>query len=174
MKQLFFITGVNGVGKTTVIKYLKNLLGPAFEIHDFDERGVPNNAGRQWRFDETEYWIALGKENSEKNISTIICGFAKPSEINDPSVGLILLDADEATIKKRLWNRYQTPESIQIIERVVGKPVQKFIDDNVYYSSIMRQEAAKFGIKIIDTTTLSPEQVAENITQYLKSDSNTL
>jgi 2-phosphoglycerate kinase len=170
MKEIFFITGVNGVGKTSIIKYLKNTLDPHFEVHDFDERGVPNNAGRDWRLEETKHWITLGKENGKQNISTIICGFARPSEISDESVGFILLDANEETIKQRLWSRYQTTESIQIIEKVVNKPVQRFIDDNILFSKVMREEATKYGVKIIDTTQLTPEQVAKNIVDYLNSD----
>lgn len=166
--KIFFVTGVNGVGKTSVIQPLKSLLPSGFEIHDFDERGVPNGGGREWRLKETEYWIGLGKENILKNISTIICGFAKPSEMKESPVTLMLLDAEGETIRKRLMNRHYSPESIEIIEKVVGKSVQKFIDDNVYYSSIMRKEAQEYGIKIIDTTTLLPEQVAQKIYEYIK------
>jgi thymidylate kinase len=169
MKKIFFITGVNGVGKTTVMEPLMALLGEGFEVHDFDERGVPDNVQRQWRLDETEYWISLGKQNAQKGIITVICGFAKPSEIQDSSVGLVLLDANEETIKQRLWNRYQTLESIEIIEKVSGKPVQKFIDDNAYYSAIMREEARQYGVKVIDTSVLAPRDVAKEISQYLKS-----
>lgn len=43
------------------------------------------------------------------------------------------------------------------------KPIQKFIDDNVYYSDVMREEAQEYGIDIVDTTDLSPEQVAQAV-----------
>jgi broad-specificity NMP kinase len=169
MPKTIFITGVNGVGKTTVIEPLKKLLDPSFEVHDFDERGVPDNVQRQWRLDETKFWIDLGKENSKKNINTVVCGFVKPSEVNNSSVSCILLDANSEIIKQRLWTRYQTPKSIKIIERVSGKSVQKFIDDNIYYSSVIREEAKDYGTKSINTSFLSPEQVAMEILKYLKS-----
>lgn len=168
MNKIIFIIGVNGVGKTAVIKPLKSLLDNRFEIHDFDERGVPNNVQRQWRLDETRYWIELGKENIKKNISTIICGFARPSEIErDQFIELILIDADEETIEKRLWNRYQTPESIENIERTVGKTIQRFVSDNVRFSSKLREEAQQYGLDVVDTSALTPEQVAQEIVKKL-------
>jgi 2-phosphoglycerate kinase len=169
MKTIYFITGVNGVGKTTILSPLKSLLGSNFEVHDFDERGVPNSVGRQWRMDETKYWIELGSENAKKGITTIVCGFARPSEISDnPDVGFVLLDAGKDTIKTRLLNRYQTPESVETIERVSGKSVQQFIDDNVNFSSVIRDEASKYNVPIINTDSLNPEQVAQEVAKQIK------
>jgi 2-phosphoglycerate kinase len=167
MRKIYFITGVNGVGKTTVIEHLKSQLGSGFEVHDFDERGVPNNVGRQWRIDETKYWIELGLANYDKRIKTVVCGFARPSEQDNPEVGFILLDADQNTIKKRLWNRYQTPESIETIERVSGKTVDQFIQDNINFSETIRDEAKEYGIRIINTTPLNPEEVAKTVIDEL-------
>ena len=168
MKKIYFVTGVNGVGKTTVINHLKSFLGADFEIHDFDERGVPNNVGRQWRIDETKYWIDLGIANYNQGTKTIICGFARPSEQSNPDVGFVLLDADPETIKKRLWNRYQTPESIQTIEKVSGKSIEQFIQDNINFSQTMRDEAKQYGIAILNTNDLKPEQVAEEVIKSIK------
>ncbi len=163
MKKIFFITGINGVGKTTLIGSLRSLLGTGFEVHDFDERGVPNNVGRQWRIDETKHWIDLGLTNYDKGIKTVVCGFARPSEQNDPLVGFVLLDAQPEIIKKRLWNRYQTPESIDNIQKVSGKTVEQFIQDNVNFSDTIREEASKFQVPIVETSYLSPEEVSKTV-----------
>jgi 2-phosphoglycerate kinase len=166
--KIYFITGVNGAGKTTVIGPLKVLLDQDFEIHDFDERGVPDNADRKWRMDKTQYWIDLGVKNAQKNISTMICGFARPSEIkNNPLVKFILLDADRETIRKRLMNRYQTDESVKIIERVSGKTLEKFIFDNCDFSDILRTECKEYNVPIIDTDNLTPTEVANGIVTNL-------
>lgn len=168
MKNTIFVTGVSGVGKTTVIDHLKPLLGADFELHDFDERGVPDNVDRQWRIDETKHWTELGLENSGKGIRTIICGFARPSEITeDDSVGFILLDADEQTISRRLLNRYQVPGSVEGLERTVGKPLEQFVEENVNFASVLRDEAAGAGVKIIDTSEIPPEQVAQEIVEEI-------
>ncbi|MGV8084628.1 MAG: AAA family ATPase [Candidatus Bilamarchaeum sp.] len=172
MKTTYFITGVSGVGKTTTIEHLKAKLPFGYEIHDFDERGVPDGADRQWRINETEHWIELGAKNAEQNITTIICGFARPSEIgHHESVGFVLLDATPETIRKRLWNRYQTPRSIEGIERVANKSVDEFIEDSVNFSSVMHDEAQNYGVDIIDTNELSPDQVADKIVEILDSNS---
>lgn len=167
MKKIYFVTGVSGIGKTTLIQYLRPLLGNGFEIHDFDERGVPNNAGRQWRLDETQYWINLGLKNFDKGIRTIICGFARPSEQNNPSVYFILLDADEETIQQRLWSRYQTPESIAIIEKVSGKSIEQFIQDNMNFLRVMKTEAIQHGIPIINTNRVAPQGVAAEVAKQI-------
>jgi 2-phosphoglycerate kinase len=166
-KKNYFITGVNGVGKTAIMEYLMPLLGNGFEVHDFDERGVPDNVGRQWRMDETQYWIELGLANFRKGIRTIVCGFARPSEQDDPSTAFILLDASEETIRKRLLNRHQTPESVKAIERVSGKTVEQFIQDNVNFSGTIRDEARQYGVAIINTDNITPEQVAREVARNI-------
>ena len=44
-KNIYFISGVSGVGKTSVMMELKKIEGAFFDVHDFDERGVPAAAG---------------------------------------------------------------------------------------------------------------------------------
>ncbi len=164
-----FISGVSGVGKTTIIDHLKPLLGEGFELHDFDERGVPDNVDRQWRIDETKHWIDLGSQNRENKIATIICGFARPSELEkSDDAKFILLDADEGTIRKRLLNRYQVPGSREGLERVAGKSLEQFVDDNVNFASTLRQEANEYGVEVIDTTELTPEQVAQKAADLIQ------
>lgn len=166
--KTYFVVGVNGVGKTTLIPHLKTLLSESkFEIHDFDERGVPDGGGRAWRICETEYWLELGEKNKEKGVATIICGFAKPQELGDRAE-IILLDASGAKIEERIKNRYQTETSIVELNRTTGKTVEKFIMDNVYYSSILRKECQEVGCKIVDTTLLSPDRVAQLVRAFLE------
>ena len=115
-----FVIGANGVGKTTVMTEVqKLLLGGGFEVHDFDERGVPDNADKTWRINETQHWISVGKENREKGVSTIVFGFAKPEEIGK-EVEIILLDANERTIEERIKSRYLKEESLQELTRTTG------------------------------------------------------
>lgn len=78
--MLLFVTGASGSGKTTVIPGLKKKL-PAFAIHDFDERGVPDDADSRWRQRETEYWISQAIEYQHQGRDTVICGGAVYGEI---------------------------------------------------------------------------------------------
>ena len=170
MNKTIFITGVSGVGKTTIIDELKPLLDSSFQIHDFDERGVPDNVDRQWRLDETQHWLELGKQNGENGLTTIICGFSSPKEIgNQENVKLILLDADELTIRQRLNKRYQVPGSVEGLERTAAKPLEQFIDENINYASVIRSEAQEYGVDIIDTSEKTPDQVAKQIISTIYS-----
>ena len=82
MSKTTFVIGANGIGKTTVMNDVQKLLSRSdFELHDFDERGVPDNADKTWRMSEAQHWISVGKENQKKGLSTIIFGFSKPEEI---------------------------------------------------------------------------------------------
>ena len=54
MSKTTFVIGTNGVGKTTVMNEVRKLIsGSNFELHDFEERGVPDNADKTWRISET-------------------------------------------------------------------------------------------------------------------------
>ena len=171
--KIYFITGVCGVGKTTVIPHLKSLLNNEnYDIHDFDERGVPDGADRQWRIKETEYWINYGKQNIKDNISTIICGFSNPKEIiysDDNNIKFILLDADDKTIRQRISERYQTAKSKQELKRVSGDTVERFIEDNINFLTTLRSICEKDKrCNIIDTINKSPKKIAKQVVEIIK------
>ncbi len=79
MTKTIFITGAEGTGKTSLIPYLKKDLN--FEIHDFDEVGVPSNPPLQWRLDTTKYWLKIANENKKKGKNTLIAGLIFPEEV---------------------------------------------------------------------------------------------
>ncbi len=161
--RIYFVIGANGVGKSTILPHLRAQLPlESFALHDFDERGVPDSADKTWRVSETDYWITLGEQNKLKGISTVICGFSKPDEIGARAV-IILLDVDGAILEKRLRSRYQTEASLIELNRTTGKTVEKFIMDNAYVSSLFRKACEELNCQIIDTTLLTPEQVAEKV-----------
>ncbi len=175
--QLFIITGVNGIGKSSVIPELKSRLEPSgFAVHDFDERGVPNHADREWRKTEMKHWVTNAKNNLSENLSTVVCGFMKTSDIKfaledatDIAVSVCVLDASSDTISKRILSRYTTPESLIELEHTTGKTPEKFVSDNVWVASKLREEANGNGYYILDTNEKSPEQVATNIIAWIKT-----
>lgn len=177
MNKIFFITGVNGVGKTSIMSFLSMLL-PAdkFEIHDFDERGVPEDADRGWRISETKHWIAEGNRLAEEGKSTIICGFIKPSDLEDyklvnqgfPEIVLVLLFANPEIIRQRLTGRYTKNGIFDESQKVIGKPVSEFINDNVWFAEKMKSEFEEYNYPIIDTSDLSPAEVAEKVAEIIR------
>lgn len=170
MSAIYLVTGVNGIGKSSVIPFLaKETIDKGFVIHDFDERGVPDNADKAWRISELKHWLSEGELNKQKGISTIICGYMKPDEIHDAASDciVILLDANSGIITKRVLGRYGTPESITELTRTTGKTPEKFASDNEWVSQKFREAAKEYGYTIIDTSELEPSEVATEILKLL-------
>lgn len=173
--KIYFISGVCGVGKSAVIPYLKKLLpDDKYNVRDFDERGVPDGAGHEWRKLETKKWLEVAADSAKSGVTTIVCGFVKTADFEGlvsgymPDAEVILLDADAETIRRRLIGRYTTDGTFDENQKVIGKPVNEFIESNVNYCKVMREECGKEGCKIIETTHLTPEEVSRKIIDIIQ------
>jgi thymidylate kinase len=170
--HIVFVTGVNGVGKTTVIPHLQELL-PKADVRDFDERGVPTSADREWRESETVHWLDVGRTNSAKNVTTIICGYAKPKEIHEFAermeipVSVCVLVADAEALTARIAARYVTPEDLEELQRTTGKTVEKFTEDNIYISGQFANDAREFDYALLETSKKTPKETAAAIAEWL-------
>ncbi|MFH1315015.1 MAG: AAA family ATPase [Candidatus Uhrbacteria bacterium] len=173
MKNIYFITGVCGVGKTSLILHLKKLLGDNFVIHDFDEDGVPEGVDRKWRITKTKEWIQKGVDNMKKGKVTIITGFSNPVEIekmeHHEKVRMILLDATGAIVRKRLQQRYLDESQIEVLKNVTGDSVEAFILDNQQFASKLRSICKIHKCEIIKTDNLNPEETAEQVASIIRS-----
>lgn len=174
--KIYFVSGVCGVGKSAVIPYLKSQLpNTKYDVRDFDERGVPDGADRVWRISELVKWLEVAALSAQRGVSTIVCGFAKPKDfeglslVGIPEIELIILDAKPEIIRKRLEGRYSKNGVFDETQKVTGRPVNDFIRDNVYYCNIMREECTAGGCKIIDTSTLIPEEVSKRIVDLISA-----
>ena len=171
MNKIYFISGVNGVGKSTIMPFLRLLL-PAdrFEIHDFDERGVPEDADRNWRISEAQYWVNEGIRLAQENKSIVICGFVKLAdfpESESSEIVKIFLDAQPEIIRQRLTKRYTKDGSFDGSQTVIGKPVEEFIAGNIYILGQMKKVFEESHCPIIDTTNLMPEEVAQKVAEII-------
>jgi len=167
--KIYFITGVCGVGKSAVIPYLKLFLNDKkYNIYDFDERGVPDEAGRNWRIKETKYWINFAKKNIKNNISTIICGFSNPEEIVNNNINFILLDADNKIIKNRIIGRYKTEKSKQELKRVMNVGVDVFVKNNVSFLLTFKNICEKDKrCCVVSTINKLPKDIAREIVKII-------
>lgn len=170
MNKIFFISGVNGVGKSSIMPHLSRLFPIGnFEIRDFDERGVPENADDTWRISETKHWVDEGRKLFEQNKSIIICGFVKPADfqglLSDETLGIecIFLDAQPEIIRQRLVGRYTKDGFFDKEQRVIGKPINVFIEGNIYISGQMKKMFEELSCPIIDTSNLTPAEVAKKV-----------
>ncbi|CAN5684623.1 hypothetical protein BH11PAT2_BH11PAT2_03900 [soil metagenome] len=170
MSKVYFISGVNGVGKSSLMPHLRELLpADTYSVVDFDSRGVPDGADRNWRQLEAKYWIEEGVKAWVESKELVICGFVKPTDFEEVTaeVKIIVLDADPETIRKRLVGRYTKGGIFDENQKVIGKPVTEFIEGNVWYAKKMREESLADGLSVIDTSTLSPKEVAEQAAEII-------
>jgi len=174
-KKIWFVSGVSGVGKTSVIPYLKSLLPLGYEIHDFDEGGVPAGADYKWRIDRTKEWIRFGDCKLADDITIIVCGIANPEEIEvikkdfpNLDIVVILLDGEVEVIEQRFRDRNKDKKVENNLKRVVGS-VDKFIKDNSNFLLALREISKKHNCQIIDTTHISPEDVAKKIVDLINN-----
>lgn len=182
-KQIFFISGGSGAGKSTVMDLVKTALPHSdYHIHDMDEVGVPDNVDQQWRIEQTENWVKEGVSNSENKIQTIIFGITRPEELHEAlvklkvdsdAVGVFLLDANPEVLRSRLEKRYQVRRGAESEVMVTGKPVEQFIDDSINFARILREEAQSSGYEVIDTSDLEPKAVAERVVDTIHKLSET-
>ncbi len=169
--QAYFISGVSGVGKSSAMKSLKATLpADAFDLRDFDERGVPDGGGPAWHDAETSHWLEVAGENAKQRKSTIISGFQNPEKFKtlyDPTrhvpATLILLNASGETIRKRLLGRYPTAESVKEINRAAGMPLEQFVEQCVAFAPTLRNIFERAEAPIIETDGKTPEEIAQEI-----------
>lgn len=174
--KIYFITGVCGVGKTSVIPHLRKLLpSDKYDVRDFDERGVPDGADDKWRKSEIKEWLKIGTDSTQRGVTTIICGFTRHSDLegliqsDTPPIEILLLDADSETIRKRLVGRYTKDGVFDENQKVIGKPVDEFIDSNMSYCDVMRKECLEEGCMVIDTSNHNPKEVAKLIVDLIQT-----
>jgi len=174
--QVYFISGVCGVGKSSVSKHLKEILPiNEYDIRDFDEKGVPDGGGYEWHDNETLCWLEIANKNAKDKKSTIICGFADPTRFwtihnkqKHIPAKLFLLNASAKTIRNRLIGRYPTAESIQEINRASGVQLDKFIENNISYALILYNIFKKENLPIIEADAKTPIEVAREISTIIQ------
>lgn len=168
MGKIYFISGSCGVGKSTLIPHLQKMLPQdKYRVFDFDQRGVPENADRNWRRSEAKHWVEVGSELAKEGISTIVCGFVKVADLPSP-VEFVLLDIQPEILRQRLMGRYSKDGVFDPSQKVIGKPVLDFIESNIYILGQMRTTFQEQNSAIVDTSNLTPEEVAKKVASYIE------
>lgn len=169
-KNIYFITGASGVGKTTVLNMLKEKYkGSPWAFLHFDEIGVPSlsdmieefGSPSAWQEARAYEWIHKAVYiDSEKifleaqvNLQFIRNGFDK---LGFTKYKIILLDCSEEEMEKRLTYHRGQPE-------LFNKNMRNWL-------RYLRNQANQFGAVRIDTTGLSETETMSQLQQYLKLD----
>jgi len=158
---LFIVTGASGVGKSAIVEPLQHLLTEycVFEkdlmwASDWDM--VYNN------------WFRIAFSLAQGNKKTVICGTIVPENLNELSdrelvgdIFYINLHTDDQTRRTRLTTR-----------RKWGQPSEEFIQEHARFAAqLLRDAETELGhpMPTIDTTFLSPEEVAEQVARWIKT-----
>jgi broad-specificity NMP kinase len=175
--NIYLVTGANGVGKSTIIPHLQALLpAGAYSVRDFDERGVPENADGTWRASETAFWLEEGRRSQEQGVTTVVCGYIKTKDLGAQAeeigrtIGFMVLDADETTLRRRLEGRYPRNAKYDPTLTVIGKTAERFISDNIYIRKVLKADCEKVGGQVIDTSNLTPSETAARVFEIMKLD----
>lgn len=175
--KIYFISGVSGVGKTSTLEHLKNILPQnAFDVRDFDERGVPDGGGSVWHDNETRYWLNVAISNAKKGKSTVISGFTNPEQFkkihnleSDIPAQIILLDVSPDVLRKRLYGRHMTPESKQEIERAAGVSLDEFVEQCVSFAPKLRLIFEHNNFPVVITDNKIPEMIAKEVINIINN-----
>jgi broad-specificity NMP kinase len=172
------VIGSSGIGKTTLLPLLKEMLPRNFIVYDFDEKLTKevtrdNNLLDEWRVSTTKYWADISVKNEETGKSTVIMGLMYPSEIEETfhaiAHSIIMLTCMDKELENRLLGkRFSTPEKIEGLRTATGKTPEEFLNENKDTVQRLQEETLTFYGKILDTTQNTPQQTAERLTALIK------
>ena len=183
--NLLFIAGASGSGKTAIIPALKKILGTNMSVYDFDDIGVPDDADKKWRQESTEKWLQqLTQEDKDACLlGQIVLGeiLACPSAEKIGKINFCLLDvsdferiqrlkkrnaygADQNMLNWASWLRmhHQDPQWMQ---QVLKDDCWNKLNFDTWDQLINWDKKA--SIKILDTSLLEINQVAESVADWI-------
>ena len=158
--MIVFLTGASGVGKTSIVKKLKqDFSNTKFEFHHFDSVGVPTeeerNSIKNWQEKTTHNWIKKLIDHSDKevailegssNIEFILGGFKKHNYSN---FLVILIDCDEDIMINRLVH--------------IRNQTELANEDMKNWLKYLRNQAIQLSIDILDTSKLDIDSTIKTL-----------
>jgi len=168
-KQIYFITGASGIGKSTLVSMLEEKYNnhPWAFLH-FDEIGIPDvsemikefGSPAAWQEAKAQEWIhkAVHNYDSEKiflegqvNLRFINNGFEEQKFTN---YMIVLLDCSDDVMEKRLRDGRNQPELAN--------------DKMKNWLSFLRKQAVELGAIRIDTSCLSTLEALKALETSIK------
>jgi len=173
-RRLTFICGACGVGKSSILPYLRHFLPrDKFVVLDFDRR---EGGDQRWLASLRE-WIQEVSSEHGPGVEWIIGGpsYIEPNiiqnipEASQIEIHLVLLDASEETVRSRLLTRYREEGRLKEGELVAGIPIADFIEENVAFGRQIHLTAQEHGYVIFDANKPSPMELADRVASYIMS-----
>jgi hypothetical protein len=186
---IFFVTGASGSGKTACMPDLARLL-PDVALHDLDEVGVPAGADKAWRQRTTEQWLRRGIQGGTEGRDLVVCGgavlgevLACPSAPEAGRVAVCLLDCADVPRIDRLRARGTHGCTQEMLSWAAWLRVHAV--DPQWSPDVIRDGGApgmrwerwagwrrgdpRWREEVIDTTPLSPAQVAAAVARWIRA-----
>jgi hypothetical protein len=187
-KMAHFIIGASGSGKTACKEELRSLL-VGYDVHDFDDIGVPSNADKKWRQETTELWIRRIVDSEIQGkfclLGQMVLGeiLACPSAKKLEHINAYLLDCSDIIRVKRLkarnsygvnqdtlnwatWLRMHCHDP-QWEQRVIKDSCWSGMDFSGWDTLHSWNEVA--NVRIIDTSSMSIAEVAKQLSYAVQS-----
>jgi broad-specificity NMP kinase len=170
--RLFVITGVSGSGKTTALRHVRAALPrERFVLRRLDEDGVPPGADDAWRQDRARALEQAAESAARDDCSTVVEGSFLPDDFvgSELAIRYCLLEADDATIRKRLAKRYEDASAAEGLLRAVGLSVEEFVSNTLRAQAgfLRKFQGCAEATCRIDTSHRSEEQVASAILGWI-------
>lgn len=169
-KFIVFITGASGVGKTTLLNNLKEKYANKtnWQFLKFDSIGIPSNeemvrdfgSVENWQRQTTYDWIDKMVNNfpdkeliimdGQANLEFIKTGFEQQNFSNSQ---IVLIDCEQDIMVKRLINERQQAW-------LASEAMKNWL-------KFLRNQAQSFNKPIINTSSISPDEVVAKFKQIL-------
>lgn len=167
-RKIFFITGLWGTGKSSVVRYFNENPLAGFQFFDFDKGFFLPPKNRQkhlkWRYSQTEYWLQQGMMLSERGTITVVCGMCLyPSQVNSlPTATYFGRDGIE-------FGCLTAENGIRKDRLVQRGDADMFVEHKEWYTDFYA-ELRSVDAFMIDTSKLSVQEVAASITASIIGD----
>jgi len=157
---LFIVTGASGAGKSAIIEPLQHLL-TEYGVFDKDQMWA-----RDWDMAYNNFF-RIASALAQGNKKTVIVGTIIPEHLEGLAdrdlvgdIFYINLHTDDRTRRTRLNSR-----------RKWGLPDEEFIQEHARFAVwLLTNAETEFGhpMTTIDTTSIAPEEVAEQVARWIK------
>ncbi|SDT53804.1 AAA domain-containing protein [Paenibacillaceae bacterium GAS479] len=162
---LFIVTGASGVGKTTVMRELRELM-PDFILFSTDNDNFGSTAAKLEYLDRYNLLLHFANSVAMSGRGTIICGTFMPWDAEKcdvyksfSEICFINLHCDDTTRYNRLRNREDKAMWTEDMLKQHEQFAQWLLDN--------AETAYNPRMPIIDTTRTAPAEVAEQIKRYV-------
>jgi hypothetical protein len=188
--MFFLVTGASGVGKTTVRKLIDPKIADRVAVCELGHLGLTPEWTLRWRHQAVEQVVQLALEKQKTGIHFLLCGdpvppgelYAAPSANELNGIQVCLLDISPEKQTERLTQRGDSPEYIPH-HVAFAEWMRHHVIDHRYRPEViinggwdkMRWQVwnspevthVPWPTHIIDTTQLTPTEVAEQVLSWI-------